>query len=229
MGDDANEQANRPARKQQKRSLRTQEKLLDAALLAFSESGFKGTSTRDIAERAGVHHPLITYHFRNKEELWRAAVDRVFRRFNAVLGQAYSAGENETPRSRTASVIRAYVRSAAAQPELHKVIIQESSYPSARLEWMTETHLKPLFEASVKDLSHLQQQGIAPNGDPAMLFNMIRVTAGGLFALSNEIRGTSNLDMTDDASIDALAEMIVKIFLPDNQPEQISNLQTKIA
>lgn len=68
MQDDST--AKRPARKQQKRSIQTRQKLLDAALEAFSENGFKGTSTRDIAERAGVHHPLITYHFKNKEELW---------------------------------------------------------------------------------------------------------------------------------------------------------------
>ncbi len=68
-----------PARKQQQRSLVTQKKLLEAAIEAFSENGFKGTSTRDIAERAGVHHPLITYHFKNKDLLWRAAAQRVFR------------------------------------------------------------------------------------------------------------------------------------------------------
>ena len=68
----------KPRRKQQQRSLKTQQKLLAAAIEAFSENGFKGTSTRDIAVRASVHHPLITYHFKNKEELWRAAADRIF-------------------------------------------------------------------------------------------------------------------------------------------------------
>ena len=81
----------KPPRKQQQRSIRTKQKLLDAALEAFSENGFKGTSTRDIAERAGVHHPLITYHFKNKETLWRAAADRIFREFNGALLQAAQA------------------------------------------------------------------------------------------------------------------------------------------
>ena len=74
--------AKKPERKQQQRSIVTQQKLLDAAIEAFSENGFKGTSTRDIAERAGVHHPLITYHFKNKGQLWRAAADRIFTEFN---------------------------------------------------------------------------------------------------------------------------------------------------
>jgi AcrR family transcriptional regulator len=78
----------KPARKQQQRSIVTQQKLLDAAIEAFSENGFKGTSTRDIADRAGVHHPLITYHFKNKDQLWRAATDRIFREFNISLVRA---------------------------------------------------------------------------------------------------------------------------------------------
>ena len=85
----------KPPRKQQQRSIRTKRKLLDAALEAFSENGFKGTSTRDIAERAGVHHPLITYHFKNKEELWRAAADRIFTEFNAALAAAAQAQAGE--------------------------------------------------------------------------------------------------------------------------------------
>jgi len=208
----------KPTRKQQQRSVRTQQKLLDAALEAFSENGFKGTSTRDIAERAGVHHPLITYHFRNKEELWRAAADRIFRKFNAAINLAYEETKGMCPRSRTAAVIRAYVQSAADQPELHKVVLQEASIPSKRLDWLIANHLKPLFEVSVKDLTEVQRQGIAPAGDPAMLFNMIRVSAGGLLALSNELKGTSNIDLSKQSSVDALADMIINVFLPNDAP-----------
>jgi len=223
---DAGVQPEKPVRKQQLRSLRTQQKLLDAALEAFSENGFKGTSTRDIAERAGVHHPLITYHFKNKEELWRASADRIFRQFNRAIIEAYESTANECPRTRTAAVIRAYVNSAAEQPELHKVILQEASYPSARLDWLVETHLKPLFEASVKDLEALQDQGVAVPGNPALLFNMIRVSAGGLLALSNELKGTSGLDMSTQSSIDSLADMIINVFLPNDAPANWKDLQT---
>lgn len=226
MAADAGTQPEKPVRKQQLRSLRTQQKLLDAALEAFSENGFKGTSTRDIAERAGVHHPLITYHFKNKEELWRASADRIFRQFNRAIIEAYESTANDCPRTRTAAVIRAYVNSAAAQPELHKVILQEASYPSARLDWLIETHLKPLFEAAVKDLKALQDQGVAVPGNPALLFNMIRVSAGGLLALSNELKGTSGLDMSTQSSIDSLADMIINVFLPNDAPANWKELQS---
>jgi TetR/AcrR family transcriptional regulator len=212
-------QPDKPVRKQQLRSLRTQQKLLDAALEAFSENGFKGTSTRDIAERAGVHHPLITYHFKNKEELWRAAASRTFKQFNRAIYQAYEETKDECPRTRTAAAIRAYVNSAAEQPELHKVILQEASHPSERLDWIVASFLRPMFDAAIPDIKYLQDLGVTPPGDPAMLFNMIRVSAGGLIALSNEIKGTSDIDMTTQSSIDALADMIINVFLPNDAPE----------
>ncbi len=195
----------------------TQQKLLDAAIEAFSESGFKGTSTRDIADRAGVHHPLITYHFKNKDQLWRAAADRIFREFNISLVKATADVPESQPRARAETFVRTYVRYAHNQPALHKFILQESSHPSARLDWLIENHLKPLFEVVVESLRELQELGIAPPGDPAILFNMIRVSAGGLLALSEEIKGTSNIDLESDAALDELADMIVRCFLPGDE------------
>ena len=202
------------ARKQQQRSIVTQQKLLDAAIQAFSENGFKGTSTRDIAARAGVHHPLITYHFRNKDLLWRAAADRIFKEFNVSLIKAMSEVPEVDPKARAEVFIRTYVRCAHGQPAMHKIILQESSYPSDRLDWLIATHLKPLFELVVDQLKVLQELGIAPAGNPALLYNMIRVSAGGLLALGLEIKGTSDIDLEDQRELDELADMIVRVFLP---------------
>ena len=207
-------EAEKPARKQQQRSLVTQHKLLDAATEAFSENGFKGTSTRDIAERAGVHHPLITYHFKNKDQLWRAATDRIFREFNISLVKAMAEVSETDPRARAEAFVRTYVRYAYQRPALHKIILQESSKPSDRLDWLVENHLRPLFDEVVKALEVMQEMGIAPAGNPALLFNMIRVSAGGLLALSLEIKGTSDIDFDDEGELDKLADMIIRVFFP---------------
>jgi len=55
--------------------------LIDIAMKLFSEQGFDGTSTREIAESAGVNEALIFRHFKTKEELyWAVLADRVERR-----------------------------------------------------------------------------------------------------------------------------------------------------
>lgn len=214
MSTDLAQSGEKPVRKQQQRSVVTQQKLLDAAIEAFSEKGFKGTSTRDIAERAGVHHPLITYHFKNKDKLWRAAADRVFRDFRRSLAASLEDHKGESPKERMASLIRAYVYYAKSQPALHKVMVQEASYPNERLDWLIETHLKPFFETTFDMLEQLQAIGVAPPGNPKLLFNMIRLCSGGLLALGNELKASSGIDVDDDETLDEIAAMIVNLFLP---------------
>jgi len=208
-----------PARKQQQRSIVTQQKLLDAAVEAFSENGFKGTSTRDIAERAGVHHPLITYHFKNKDQLWRAAANHIFKDFTRSLAQSLEKNKDMCPKERMARMISAYVKYARSQPALHKVMVQEASYPNPRLDWLIERHLKPLFDATFGMLVELQKLGVAPPGDPALLFNMIRLSSGGLLALGNELKASSGIDVDSPETLDAIAELIIKVFLPGEMPE----------
>jgi AcrR family transcriptional regulator len=206
--------AEKPERKQQQRSIVTQQKLLDAAIEAFSENGFKGTSTRDIADRAGVHHPLITYHFKNKDQLWRAATDRIFREFNISLVKAMAEVPEVNPKARAEAFIRTYLRFSRSQPALHRIILQEANYESERLAWLSENHLKPMFEEVTKALEELQRLGVVPQGSAPLLFNMIRVCAGGLIALKFELKATSNIDLDSDTQIEELSDMIVRLFFP---------------
>ena len=207
----------KPERKQQERSIVTQQKLLDAAIQAFSENGFKGTSTRDIAERAGVHHPLITYHFKNKETLWRAATDKIFREFNISLVKAMAEVPDVDAKAKATTFVRTYLQYSRSQPALHRIILQEANYPSERLDWLVENHLRPMFNEVHKALANLQDIGVAPAGNPALLFNMIRVCAGGLIALKLELKHTSDIDLDSDEEIDELAEMIIRVFFPGDQ------------
>jgi len=206
-------------RKQQQRSLLTKQKLLDAALEAFSENGFKGTSTRDIAARAGVHHPLITYHFSNKDRLWRSAVKYVFRDFIAALQNAQDEHSLDCPKIRFSAMIRIYVHYAARHPTLHKIILQESSNPSDRIDWLSENFLKPLSDVSSAYIAELQERGITPPGDPALIYNMIRVSSGGLIALALEVKRTSDIDLEELENLDKLADLIIAVFLPGDPTE----------
>lgn len=215
----AGDAAGKPARKQQQRSIVTQQKLLDAAIEAFSENGFKGTSTRDIADRAGVHHPLITYHFKNKEQLWRAAADRIFREFNISLVKAMAEVPDTNPKAKAESFVRTYLHYSRSQPALHRIILQEANYPSERLDWLVDHHLRPLFDEVHKALVDMRGSGVIPDGNPALLFNMIRVCAGGLIALKLELKRTSGIDLDSDEQIAELADLIIRVFFPGEQPQ----------
>ena len=53
--------------------------VLDAALIEFAERGYAGTSTEDIARRAGISQPYLFRLFGTKKELYIASVLRCFR------------------------------------------------------------------------------------------------------------------------------------------------------
>src|ERR1700739_1501390 len=79
-------------RAEQQRAIETRASILNAAIAEFAERGFEGASIRAIADRLGLQHPLITYHYRSKDILWRAAAEAGFGQIRA--GWDISAPEN---------------------------------------------------------------------------------------------------------------------------------------
>ena len=49
--------------------------ILAVAVSLFSQKGFRGTTTKEIAQAAGVSEAMVFRHFANKEELYTAILD----------------------------------------------------------------------------------------------------------------------------------------------------------
>src|SRR5256885_5226598 len=62
--------------------------VLDAALIEFADGGYVGTSTEDIAARAGISQPYLFRLFGTKKELYIASVSRCFRKTLEMLQRA---------------------------------------------------------------------------------------------------------------------------------------------
>lgn len=81
----------------------TREALLDAALDSLIEVGYANTSTRAVAERAGVSQGALQHHFQTKAELINAAINHIVQR---LAGQAEGDFVPEgTPRERAEVVV----------------------------------------------------------------------------------------------------------------------------
>ncbi len=63
----------------------TAERILDAAEDLFAERGYSATSLGDVADRVGIRSPSLYNHFRNKEALYLAVVERLLDAFLAPL------------------------------------------------------------------------------------------------------------------------------------------------
>ncbi len=63
----------------------TREKLLDVAIRIFAEAGYHGTTTRRVAQEAGVNEVTLFRQFGSKEVLIREALAAIARRNRPVL------------------------------------------------------------------------------------------------------------------------------------------------
>jgi AcrR family transcriptional regulator len=64
------------------------EEILEAAVSEFAQCGLHGTSTDDIARRAGVSQPYLFRLFGTKKGLFLAALERVFDRVHTAFALA---------------------------------------------------------------------------------------------------------------------------------------------
>ena len=62
--------------------------VLRAAAVAFADGGYQGTTTQDVAERAGISQPYIFRLFSSKKELFLAVVEDCFKRTDRTFAKA---------------------------------------------------------------------------------------------------------------------------------------------
>ena len=189
----------------------TRERILEAAAEAFAERGFRGASTREIAARAGTNQGLITYHFKTKDTLWRAAAARIFEQLRSRLGPGLAAIAEGPPEDRAREAVREFVRFAAAHPELFRLMVEEGKVDSERMEWLVDTHLRPLFE-NFKRFS-LRGSGIS-DAEGAHAYYVLAGAASIIFAVAPECRRLTGLDPTTDEAVEAHADFVARMLVP---------------
>ena len=75
----------------------TKDRILDSALTLFSEKGYDGVGVDLIAENAGIKGPSLYKHFKGKEEILDALIEKAESYYKANFGSADNPGK--TPSS----------------------------------------------------------------------------------------------------------------------------------
>lgn len=63
----------------------TEQNILDAAEAIFLEKGYSGTTTTEIAKRAGVNHAMLHYYYRTKENLFEIIFEKQVKKYSKFV------------------------------------------------------------------------------------------------------------------------------------------------
>lgn len=113
------------------------DRLLSAAVEAFGAKGFHGTTTRDIAQAAGLSPAAIYVHHRSKEDLlYVISVEGHRMLLDAVVAAVEGVG---SATEKLAAIVRAWVRTNAENHAVSRVVKDEldALSPDHRAEVVT--------------------------------------------------------------------------------------------
>src|SRR5580700_2367525 len=180
-------------RAEQQRSIETRAAILDAAITEFSQRGFEGASIRAIADRLDLQHPLITYHYRSKDILWRAAAEHAFAQIRNEWDISAPEDSELSPLERLRQEYTTLFRYTVAFPEFHRFMRQETLTNNPRLKWVAEAVLAPLLGRLLPQIIAAQKQGLLPAVDPSLFHYMMVSLTATLSEFGPEMQVTSGL------------------------------------
>jgi AcrR family transcriptional regulator len=203
------ERRGRPRKRaEQQRSLETRSAILDAAIAEFAERGFEGASIRAIAERLGLQHPLITYHYRSKDILWRAAAEHAFAQIRAGWDSSAPESSGLSPLARLREEYATLFRYTVAFPEFHRFMRQETYSNNPRLKWVAETVLAPLLGRLIPQIVAVQKQGLLPAVDPILFHYMMVSLTATLSGFGPEMQVTGGISAENAKVIEAYWRLV---------------------
>ncbi len=157
----------------------TRRRLLDAAAGLVAECGWGRVTTRAVAERAGLPHGTVSYHFAGKQALLaEAALDLVERSFplESVRAADGLAG--------LVSLMRDWAGAASAVDRVSGGVLMEAMREAGRDPGVRERLVGLLadYRQAVVDLARADQRtgAVAPRVDPVGLATLLAAVGDGL-------------------------------------------------
>jgi TetR/AcrR family transcriptional regulator len=150
--------------------------LVDVAIAMFGQRGYRGATTKAIAEAAGVSEATIFRHFPSKDDLYIAA----FRQRTGVGTEqlvaylrtlADGGRDEELLHALAVAILTGYQQDR----DLHRMLLYawlDQDEAANRRMW-NQMRQSPLFEFLEGYIARRQAEGVFGPGDPALLCRMV--------------------------------------------------------
>lgn len=174
--------------------------IVAAAETLFAEKGFKGTSVRDIAERAGVNLAMISYYFGSKDQLLEALFELRGEETKKHLQEIV-----DKPKLSALARINLLIDNTADkfvhQTSFNKIMVREQVIPSNAAISKLILNLKiQNYKVAMQLLKEGQKSGeIQKNIDPELLMSTIIGILNHFYTSQQYYRVIRNMEDLPDA------------------------------
>jgi TetR/AcrR family transcriptional regulator len=196
---------------------KARERLLEAAIQAFSTIGFDGVGPRHIAEAAGVNHSLVSYHFGSMDALWKEAVASLFGKYRDKLALRFEGLDGLDAETQLMIAIEDLVAFSRDNPMLHQIMTQEGRRMTPRLIWLVEQQLRPLHQWAVGVIRQGQAEGRVRAFDPSLIYYAMIALAATPFSIRAEFEAVTGLDPSAETTSRDIAAMIRFLVFNDRE------------
>lgn len=205
-----------PARRKTRINTRPTEALkrdiLDAALTVFARDGYDGASLMDIAAMADTRHPLLLYHFGNKENLWRAVMAHIFDELKAHYSAVMELSRDLGALDSLKMFIRAFVQFSARHPERVTLVLSEMRSEGERLEWLNSEYMVVLHSQLNALFDRIEAEGrLKPVPRPNLMLILIGAVST-LFMAEPVVRRVYGMDPQTPENVSAHADWIIEML-----------------
>src|SRR3954452_2219707 len=146
------------------------DRILEAARGEFAQHGY-AARLQDIAERAGLTHPTLLYHFKSKEKLYAAVIEQAMLDWAAVTSRAVSAAP--VGFDRVAALVAAAMEFFGTHHDFVVIWRREAIEGGGRLEVAMAEHMRPFLERAVAFLEREVAAGRLRPHDPLELMQLV--------------------------------------------------------
>lgn len=188
--------------------------ILQIAINLFSQNGFRGTTTKEIARAAGVSEAMVFRHFATKEELYHAILDYKACEGRAVnpmetICEALAAKDDEQV---FYQMILDALNKHEGDPQFMRLLFHSALEGHELSEIFIEENIVPIYEFLSTYIAQRQQEGaIRSNINPRIV---VRALVGMMIhhALNNSLwdRKRRLLDISNEEAARNFTEILLQ-------------------
>lgn len=183
--------------------------LLEEATDIIRESGIAGLSMRKLAEKANVSRTAPYHHFKDKNELLCAIAENGFS-LQEEATRSFTEQDFSCSKDAFRTYVIAYLKFANTQPETYDLMFGRDIWKAGQPTDSLRVVSKQSFKSWVDWITHLQEQGVFKQDEPA-----IRVAQASWAALHGLCRLFNDGIYVNRKELEEIAETSINMMMKD--------------